>query len=310
MTLAATPADRLAEVLRRWPALAASFGDATPVESYSNDVWEGHGRYLRVCWRGDRRRLEKEALVLAHLPAGVPTPEVADAGGDDELTWMVTGTVAGENLEARWASLSDHERRTAVHACATAVRALHAWDPPAVVVESLTTSTSDDADTIAGSDLLPLPMHRAHRLAEAAAERGIVDAALAQDLRDRLDELGTFDPFAGGEPLVVIHGDLSIGNVLWSADDDLAAVLDFEWARLGPPDLELLSFCAASTPVEAWTVEAYPEAFTHPHLRQRLWLYELTYTLRQRILWGTPGTLRDVVGALPPNVERLLHAAR
>jgi Phosphotransferase enzyme family len=41
---------------------------------------------------------------------------------------------------------------------------------------------------------------------------------------------------------VVVHGDAHLANVLWH-DGRLAALLDFEWARIGPPDLELEAAC-------------------------------------------------------------------
>ncbi len=47
-------------------------GDPLLVESESNDVWKIGDLFVRVCWRGDRARLERERLVATHLPEGIP----------------------------------------------------------------------------------------------------------------------------------------------------------------------------------------------------------------------------------------------
>ena len=50
-----------------------------PLPSDSNETWKIGELVLRICWRGDRSRLQREALVLEHLPdevltSGSPTP--------------------------------------------------------------------------------------------------------------------------------------------------------------------------------------------------------------------------------------------
>ena len=55
--------------------------------SDSNDVWRVGDLVLRICWRGDRARLPREAVLLAHLPDAVPhAPLVDGADGDVELS--------------------------------------------------------------------------------------------------------------------------------------------------------------------------------------------------------------------------------
>jgi hypothetical protein len=94
----------------------------------------------------------------------------------------------------------------------------------------------------------------------------------------------------------VIHGDAHLANVLWH-DGRLAALLDFEWARIGPPDLELEAVCrddpaiearaahgscaAGDVPMLAGLRAGYPGLFEHEHLTERLWLYELCHQVRQ-----------------------------
>ena len=101
---------------------------------------------------------------------------------------------------------------------------------------------------------------------------------------------------------VLVHGDLHFENVMWW-EGHLSAVLDFEFARRAPRDLDLatlLRFCAnprlhvaddyaADTragdyrQVPGWLWEVYPELFAASHLRDRLALYLLAFDLSQLV---------------------------
>lgn len=97
---------------------------------------------------------------------------------------------------------------------------------------------------------------------------------------------------AGGE--VVLHGDFYLGNVLVHGGH-VSALTDFEFSRIGPRDLELISVVRAldaerpprssGPPLLAWLAEDYPELFAVPDLVSRRWQYALTYTIRQTIFW-------------------------
>jgi Phosphotransferase enzyme family len=97
---------------------------------------------------------------------------------------------------------------------------------------------------------------------------------------------------ADGE--VLLHGDFYLGNVLVRGDH-VTALIDLEFARMGPRDLELISVVRAldaetrlgirRPPLLAWLAEDYPELFGAADLRGRLWLYALAYTIRQIIFW-------------------------
>jgi aminoglycoside phosphotransferase (APT) family kinase protein len=127
-----------------------------------------------------------------------------------------------------------------------------------------------------------------------------------------------------------VHGDAHPANVLWR-DGRVVALLDFEWVRLGPADLELVPYLAdhpgAGKQAEArtrsmlgWLAESHPAAFAPPRLVTRLWLYQIAYGLRQ-VLIHCPGRpagdlaadqfvrrLGRVV-ASPGHIQRLLPAA-
>jgi aminoglycoside phosphotransferase (APT) family kinase protein len=104
---------------------------------------------------------------------------------------------------------------------------------------------------------------------------------------------------------VVVHGDAHLANVLWH-QGRLAALLDLEWARLGPPDLEFEANCrddpaiqarefssavpASEVAVLAWLRAGYPELFDREHLTERVWLYDICFQIRQLYACGALGT--------------------
>jgi aminoglycoside phosphotransferase (APT) family kinase protein len=331
MRIEAASRGRLARVLRvaRLPAAAAT---AAPVllPSDSNDVWRIGPAVLRVCWRGDRGRFAREAAVTRALPAGVPYPEVLDTGSDPDLAWQVTRTVEGVPLATLWHGLSRAERRDAVHQIGQALATLHAHRFPADVVAALAaprpvgdTSTS----ALVGADITPLPLRRAESLLAAARHEGRADHALIDDVAARFRELADADPLADApladadrradaslaeadrlaevEPparaATCVHGDAHLGNTLWK-DGRLTALLDFEWVRLGPPDLEIEPYLRADTAgltdtgllreALGWLAESYPAMFDGPDLVRRLWLYQLANAVRELFL-DTPGQPSD-----------------
>lgn len=264
-------------------------GDPIPVESESNDVWSIGELFLRVCWRGDRARLEREMLVAAHLPDGVPYPAVVASGRDEALSWTVTRRLPGSTVSALWDTLSVDERRAVIRQHAQILEALHAWRPPPGVSEALRRRPLVDPDepaTIVGADVNPLPISRASLLVEPARRLPFVDPGVIDAVADRFQELRTSDPFLTDD-LVVVHGDASTANLLWH-HGRVVALLDFEWVRWGPCDLELspfIGFMGGRSVVLSWLEEDYPRLFGHPDLVERLWLYHLAGALRGVIVW-------------------------
>jgi aminoglycoside phosphotransferase (APT) family kinase protein len=302
---------RLARVLRavRLPSAAAP----VLLPSDSNDVWRIGPAVLRVCWRGDLGRFAREAAVTRALPAGVPYPEVLDTGSDGDLAWQVTRVVEGVPLARLWRGLSRAERRDAVHQIGQALATLHAHRFPADVVAALAA---------------PRPVGDTSTLA-AARHEGRADRALIDDVAARFRELADADPLggaplaevgplaaaalaAGGPPVgavTCVHGDAHLANALWK-DGRLTALLDFEWVRLGPPDLEIEPYLRADTAgltdtellreALGWLAESYPAMFAVPDLVRRLWLYQLANAVRELFL-DRPGQPPD------DGAQRQLH---
>jgi aminoglycoside phosphotransferase (APT) family kinase protein len=293
---------------------------AVLVESWSNDVWLIDSLVLRICWRGDRARLTREAVVATHLPAEVRYPELVAHGTVDDLTWTVTRKVDGVRLDTIWSTLDTVRRRQAMHELAVILTALHEWAPPAEVTEALAdrSPAEDDVAWLIGTDLSPLPVSRLLLLAEHARRLPV-----APDLIDRFVEriggLAAVDPFTTGEPFVVVHGDAHLANLLWR-DDRVVALLDLEWVRQGPRDLELepllrdVDWSSATaradvTRMLGWLREGYPGLFGHPDLVRRLWLYQLAAGLRDlftvpQSYWDS-GRVTDELARLTVSFGRL-----
>jgi aminoglycoside phosphotransferase (APT) family kinase protein len=341
MSIDAASRTRLARVLRA-ACLPAEAAAVAPVllSSDSNDAWRIGPAVLRVCWRGDRGRFAREAAVTRALPPGVPYPEVLDTGFDGDLAWQVTRTVEGVPLATLWRGLSRTERRDAVHQIGQALATLHAHRFPADVVAALAaprpvgdTSTS----ALVGADITLLPLQRAESLLAAARHEGRADRALIDDVAARFRELADADPLAdapladaplaGANPpagaVMCVHGDAHLANALWK-DGRLTALLDFEWVRLGPPDLEIEPYLRADasglTDIErrevlGWLAESYPAMFAVPDLVRRLWLYQLANGVRELFLaqpgqppdHGAQRQLRRIVKS-PDHLLRILPA--
>jgi aminoglycoside phosphotransferase (APT) family kinase protein len=262
--------------------------DVEAVVSHSNDAWRVGDTVLRVCWRGDRGRLRREAAVVAALPDAIPHAEVLGGGeAAADLTWMLTRRLPGRSLDEQWVALDTASRRNAFTQLADALRALHGWTPPPDVAQEVRWRPAVfDTDSIIGVDLNPLPVDRALALVPRALDLAGVDPGLIDAVADRLVQLRPLDPFTAGDATVVTHGDAHLGNILWH-DDHLVALLDFEWARWGPPDLELQAFCRLDGRAPAaltWLAEFYPGLVSHPRWMERVWLYDLAETLRSLLI--------------------------
>jgi aminoglycoside phosphotransferase (APT) family kinase protein len=302
-------ASRLARVLRtaRLPA-AATNATPVPLPSHSNDAWRIGPVVLRVCWRGDRARFAREAAVTRALPPEVPYPKVIDTGTDADLAWQVTQTADGAPLATVWRGLSHMERRDAVHQIGHALAALHAHQFPAHVIAALA-APRPVGDTsvwaIVGADITVLPLWRAETLLAAAGHEGRADPALVDDVAARFHELADIDPFSDAPTaeaerpagtMTCVHGDAHLANALWK-DGRLTALLDFEWVRFGPPDLEIEPYLRADAAgltltdrrdTLGWLADSHPAMFAPPDLTRRLWLYQLTTAVRELFL-ATPG---------------------
>lgn len=290
--------DRLRDALPvRIPA------DAVFSTGASNDVWIFGETVLRVCWRGDRDRLLREAALTAVLPPGVPHATVLGSGRTDDVGWTLSEFIPGTPMDQVVERSSVGDARELFGRYAEILATLNDWAPPAEIsalMDDRPSIRSDDLLSTWASDLMPFPLERALTMIDLAREVPHLDPALLDATRDRLVELAPFDPFAAGDttPRSVVHADATPGNLL-VRDGRIVALLDFEWARWAPRDHELPSIVRMvqpepahtprnplrDLPVLTWLAEDYPRLFDHPHLDERLWLSELVYILHGVIWW-------------------------
>jgi hypothetical protein len=173
----------------------------------------------------------------------------------------------------------------------------------------------DNADAlgIVAADLVPVPLRRVFTLVEPLKTLPHVDHGLVHAAVERIQELSAYAP-ALSEYCQVIHGDAGSANVLVD-EGRVTAVMDFEFARLAPPDLELISFVRgldaqriverSAPPILTWLADAYPKLFAHPQLGKRLWLYGLALALETILFW--PPDQPEHAGLHPAHPLRALR---
>lgn len=260
-----------------------------PTTSTNNLVWLAREHVVRIS-TGLTARLAREAALARQVPDGFPYPRVVAHGtgtGDD---WLVTERARGIPLAHRWADLSAGQRRAAVREIADALAVLHSSAfhghlPPLERPPHLLGAGRD----------APAPLRAG--LAQAGGLEH-VDRGLMADLAERLDRWAPALPSM--ESATLIHGDLTFENLLHDGTR-LTAVLDLEWARPGPADLDLdvlLRACAHPElhvaphlaqradpkhyqPVPAWLAEHRPAMLAVPGLPARLRIYQLAFDLRE-----------------------------
>ena len=291
---------RALTVIRR-----ARLDDAGPLElaPSANEVWFAGPYVLRISAEPGSNRLHYEAAVAASLPDDVPYPEIVKTGRATFGEWMVLRRVKGTVLSRAWLTMDEEERREAVHQLGEVVDRLHSSPPPGA------------APPFTGDLECPhqLPVSRLVELLQRCARLPHVDAGMLASARDLVTSLA---PALEDSDDGLVHGDLHFENVIWDGSR-LSALLDLEWARQAPRDLDLdvfLRFCADPAlhvtedyghlttrsdyrMVPGWLHEAYPRLFAHPRLDDRLVVFGLSYDVRHLLL-NPPSVPAD---RLPPH---------
>jgi aminoglycoside phosphotransferase (APT) family kinase protein len=307
-------AHRLQVLARRLPF---PLSGAQLIPSNNNDVWRLDAGYLRVAWRGDRSRLAREAELFERLRGILPVPEVRDCGGDDRLSWSLTAAIPGTAYEQLCEQPAPAGLRNLAREVAALLRTLHSWPVPHDLAEMLKRPERDpDPLRRAGSGLVLLPPSAALELIPLAAQLPFVDHGVLDAADGRLRDLG--DLMTANDE-VLLHGDFYLSNVL-VLGGHVTALIDFEFSRMGPRDLELISVVRAldaesrlglhRPPFLTWLAADYPGLFGAADLGRRLWLYALAYTIRQIIFWPPDHAETDGLEAVHPlhTLRRLIDA--
>jgi hygromycin-B 7''-O-kinase len=286
--------------------------------SVTNEVWISDEYVVRVN-RQPNQRLRREALLGPSLPVQVGYPDIIAYGGQLGADWLVVRRVRGNPLSRCWPTMSPFERRSAVRQLAAMLRALHRTPCPpglpAIDTPQLLGSRRHGGHAV---DPLLVALERAEQLP-------FVEPATIREMRRRVIETGdAVEPFNTPN---LVHGDLHFENLLWDGVT-VTTLLDFEWCRSSPPDLELdifLRFCAYPflhvaedyehltrvedyAPVPWWLAEDYPELFAERDLLTRMQLYSIAYDVRELLLFPPVRPPRELSTYHPLNrLERTLR---
>jgi hygromycin-B 7''-O-kinase len=260
--------------------------------SVTNEVWLTDELVVRVN-RRPNNRLRREAILAPVLPPEVCYPEVLAYGGELGADWLISRRVPGDLLSRAWPDMTTFERQSAVRQFSGILRALHQVRCPDDLPDV------EDAPQPLDPACLPI-VEPVLALLDRLDRHPDVDHGLMQDARHVvLQSTLALEPYSTS---TLVHGDLHFQNVLWDGFS-VTAVIDFEWARGGPPDLDLdvfLRFCARPhwfvgpddaprthvadyVEVPYWLAEYYPDLFAHEYVLERTMLYSLAYDIRDLV---------------------------
>jgi aminoglycoside phosphotransferase (APT) family kinase protein len=311
----------MAMIRARKALQAAGFDTTVHLErasSVTNEVWLTDDMVIRVNTQRDHR-LQREMLLTGALPDCIGYPPVIDYGGDLGSDWLIVGRLPGMPLSRAWPTMTVDQRRLAISQLAERLKALHATEAPRVEGLTYQPQLLDRAST---GDQAVARLREAIRVAGRLHN---VDPGVMLDV-DHLvaHSASVLEPFDG---TTLVHGDLTFENMLWDGEQ-LTALLDFEWARPGPPDLDLdvllrfvaypflhvaadyehLTLAADYAPIPRWLQEDYPELFAHPRQFERVQLYSIAWDV-QELLRFPPLTAVDQLHEHHP-YNRLLRLLR
>ena len=188
----------------------------------SNATWVGGGLAVRIANTSVVDGMAAEVALVRALPPEVGHPKILGAGTIEGHDWIVTEEVRGQNLHEAWPTLAPDERRRAIRQLWARVRVVHDATPSLRLLVG------------SHSDFIPATANDA----TAAADRVSAALGLPDVQRSRFHEIiGGYYRAAPVVEQVVNHGDLALMNALW--DGEVVAVLDFEFAVLGPVEIDL-----------------------------------------------------------------------
>jgi len=263
--------------------------ELTRASSVTNEVWLTPDYAIRVNRRPDHR-LRREATIGPHLPAEVNYPEVIAYGKGTGFDWLVVRRRPGNVLSRCWPTMAPVQRRLAVRQIAYMLRALHKSTSPVGLDDLGAPQLLKGGQGQDPTTPLLVGLDRARSLEN-------VDTAIIDALFDIVRSTSRYlEPF---DAQTLIHGDLTFENVLWDGNQ-VTALIDFEWSRAAPADLDLdvmLRFCAFPdlhvaedyvdqtdpedyADVPWWLREDYPQLFNFPHAADRLRLYAIAFDVR------------------------------
>lgn len=240
-------------------------------------------------------------------------PRVLGFSGETGFDFVVIERKPGMALSRVWPTIDEARRKSLIVDFAKALKKLHAVPTPPEATSLVENTHLLDPKAV--TPVVPILM-----AIDGLAARNAVDRLLLDDLAAMVNDHG--DALEDYHQRTLIHGDLSFENVMADVNG-LSALLDFEWCRGAPADLELdvllrfLRYPEAHVPddvahtlrakdfedVPTWIAQEYPELFSHPRIVERLALYSVAFDMAELSRMATISTDRNM-GPLHP-VKRL-----
>ncbi len=283
-------------------------GEVVAANSTRNEVMICGDYVVRVN-REPNQRLRREAALVAELPIRTWTPRVLGHGGDIGADYLIVARRPGQPLSRCWPTMTPRDRRFAIAQLAEALDDLHRTQTPRSVPRlTRTTHLLDDGP---GLTLRPLWRAIGTMRRDKLADQRLID--LIESSTSERAHL--FDSFSTD---YLVHGDLTFENIMWDGRQ-ITALLDFEWCRGGPAELDLDSiarYCKypfAHVPppaskqqrpedyqnVWSWLTSDLPDLFEDPHLDDRLLVMDIAFELHELIAHPDLGS-RKQLGPLHP----------
>lgn len=276
--------------------------DLERASSTRNEIYLSSRHVVRINTRASHR-LRREALLYEHLPQHHWSPRLAATGGETGADYLIVERKPGAPLAHAWPELTTIQRRRAIEQLAGGLQAIHATPTPDNVPRLKTTPHLLDSE--AAPPVRPLLAGLERLRDDPNLDSGIISLAIDYVV-DHWSHLG------GLPESHLVHGDLTFENVLWDGRN-LSAVIDFEWSRGAPADLDLdvlLRCCALPedhvapqfknltraddyADVPTWLTEFYPALFEHPNLAERLILYALSFEVNDLLGRNTSTSRSD-----------------
>lgn len=292
-------------------------GEVVAANSTRNEVLICGDYVVRVN-REPNQRLRREAELVAELPIRTWTPRVLGHGGDIGADYLIVARRPGQPLSRCWPSMTARDRRFAIAQLAEALDDLHSTPTPTTV--NPLTRTTHLLDDGPGLTLRPLWQAIGTMRRDKLADHRLLDL-IEQTTSERAH---LFDSFSTE---FLVHGDLTFENILWDGRQ-ITALLDFEWCRGGPAELDLDSiarYCRypfAHVPepasreqrpqdyanVWSWLTSDLPDLFEAPDLQDRLLVIDIAFELHELLSHPDLGS-RKKLGPLHP-LNRLEHRLR
>jgi hygromycin-B 7''-O-kinase len=296
----------LDEVRARAALRSAGLPSSVPLSrasSVTNEVWLADRWVVRVN-RSPNQRLRREAALAEQLPVEVGYPPIVSYGGELGADWLILERQPGQPLARSWPVMSPYDRRNAIRHFAEKLKAVHRSPAPKDLPFA-------DNPPLMGGEAEGQPAERLLLALERLREQQHMDQRLIDDAVQLVEE--TSDALEPWSSDTLVHGDLTFENVMWDGSR-VTAILDFEWARGGPPDLDLdvfLRFCAFPflhvaddlvavtherdyAKVPWWLAEEYPQLFEVPRLYDRLRIYSIAFDVHDLLSDPPPAPAREL----------------